>query len=402
MSISPGQKPIAIDQACIDSQVRPLFRRALGRSGVYLANHSLGRPLDRTADDVREGLDLWFTAMDQAWDEGGWLDEAERFRGRLARLLGLPGGQCVVPKSSAGQGLRAVLNSLPQGRPIRVVTTTQEFDSVDFILKTYAHAGRAEVVWVEPDASEGPVQFVSDLASHIPAGTDLVVFSHVAFETGRVAAHTLATIDAAHRAGAAVVLDVYHSAGVLPLDLMALDADFAVGGCYKYLRGGPGAGFLAIHPRHLDAPLGRSLDTGWFAKSGTFAYGRSDQPEWKPGGDGWLESTPPVLLPYQARAGIEFALSIDAASLRADSLDRQARLRDALRAVGQDPFEPTDPEAYGAYSLLPQPNAKETSRRLAALGVTVDARGPFVRFGPDLLNTDEEFRFASEALARLG
>lgn len=402
MSIGSGHKPVAIDQSLIDAQIRPLFRRALARPGVYLANHSLGRPLDQTADDVREGLELWYAVMDQAWEEGGWLDEASRYRDSLAHLLGLPDGQCVVPKSSAGQGLRAVLNSFPQGRPVRVVTTTQEFDSVDFILKTYAHTDRAEVVWVEPDDSDGQVRFVSGLAGHIPAGTDLVVFSHVAFETGRVAVHARATIDAAHRAGAAVVLDVYHSAGVLPLDLIALDADFAIGGCYKYLRGGPGAGFLAIHPRHLEAPLGRTLDTGWFAKSGTFAYGRSDRPEWKPGGDGWLESTPAVLVPYQARAGLEFALRTEAASVRSDSLDRQARLRDALRRAGHDPFEPSDAEAYGSYSLLPHPDAKGAAQRLAALGVTVDARGPFVRFGPDLLNTDDDFRFAAEALARLG
>jgi hypothetical protein len=32
----------------------------------------------------------------------------------------------------------------------------------------------------------------------------------------------------------------------------------------------------------------------------------------------------------------------------------------------------------------------------------VDARGPFVRFGPDLLNTDADFAAAAEALARVG
>ena len=49
-----------------------------------------------------------------------------------------------------------------------------------------------------------------------------------------------AIVAAAHRAGARVLLDVYHSLGVLPVDLTALDVDFAVGGSYKYLRGGPG------------------------------------------------------------------------------------------------------------------------------------------------------------------
>ena len=38
--------------------VAPLFSRALGAANdrIYLANHSLGRPLDAMDDDVRDGL----------------------------------------------------------------------------------------------------------------------------------------------------------------------------------------------------------------------------------------------------------------------------------------------------------------------------------------------------------
>ena len=99
-----------------------------------------------------------------------------------------------------------------------------------------------------------------------------------------------------------MLLDVYHSLGVLPVDVRRLDVDFAVGGSYKYLRGGPGACFLYLAPRHLDGRL-RTLDIGWFAKRDPFAYRRPDPPELAEGGDAFLESTPPVLTLYQARAG---------------------------------------------------------------------------------------------------
>ena len=94
------------------AHVAPLFSRVLAahRDRIYLANHSLGRPLDATEDDVREGLAAWYARLGDAWD--AWNAEMAAFRARLAALLGAPRADCVVPKTSAGQGLRAVLNTL--------------------------------------------------------------------------------------------------------------------------------------------------------------------------------------------------------------------------------------------------------------------------------------------------
>ena len=124
------------------------------------------------------------------------------------------------------------------------------------------------------------------------------------FNTGQRDAGSRRTSSrAAHAAGGRVLLDVYHSLGVLPVDVAALDVDFAVGGSYKYLRGGPGACFLYLHPRHLDGGL-RTLDTGWFAKRDRRSPTRvPTRREFAAGGDAFLESTPPVLPIYQARAG---------------------------------------------------------------------------------------------------
>src|ERR1700747_591609 len=113
--------------------LRHRFSRVLERDEIYLANHSLGRPPDRMADDVRAALDAWYRDMDGAWRL--WLEARERFRSLTGQLIGAPSADCVVPKTSAGQGLRAVLNALP-GKP-RVLTTDAEFDSLDFILRVY-------------------------------------------------------------------------------------------------------------------------------------------------------------------------------------------------------------------------------------------------------------------------
>ena len=90
----------ALDEALIARTIRPLFSRALapGRP-VYLANHSLGRPPDRTATEVQSALDAWYREMGEAWDE--WLAARERFRALTAELVGAPGADSIVPKTSA-------------------------------------------------------------------------------------------------------------------------------------------------------------------------------------------------------------------------------------------------------------------------------------------------------------
>ncbi|HET9046541.1 MAG TPA: aminotransferase class V-fold PLP-dependent enzyme [Casimicrobiaceae bacterium] len=389
-AIGPGELTASI----VDRHVAPLFARhklAYGER-VYLANHSLGRPLDATDDDMREGLERWYVDMGAAWDP--WADEMAAHRDRLARLIGAPNGDCVVPKTSAGQGLRAVLNAL-DGTP-RVVATRGEFDSLDVILREYARRGRIRLSLVEPREDE---RFdTRDIVDAIGAGADLVVVSEVMFNTGQRLTELPAIVAAAHAAGAKILVDVYHATGVIESDVSALDADFAVGGSYKYLRGGPGACFLYIHPRHLDGSL-RTLDIGWFAKEARFAYRRPDPPRFAEGGDGWLESTPPVLTYYQARAGQLFTLALGIARIRSYSLACQRSLVAALASEGVKARGGT--EDRGAFVVVTHPRAVEFADALRAQGIVTDARGPHLRFCPDILTTDDELERASNALARL-
>src|SRR5690349_8165739 len=116
-----------------------------------------------------------------------------------------------------------------------------------------------------PTACAGGRFDTDDIVASSGAGTELVVVSEVIFNTGQRLSDLAKIIAATHARGGRVLLDVYHSIGVFPVDISSIDADFAVGGSYKYLRGGPGACFLYVHPRQLDANL-RTLDIGWFAK----------------------------------------------------------------------------------------------------------------------------------------
>ncbi len=378
----------------LQRHIAPLFSRHKLAYGdrIYLANHSLGRPLDATEDDVRDALALWYAELGGAWDR--WMEEIDAYRARIAALIGATRSDSIVPKTSAGQGLRAVLNtfdSIP-----RIVATRGEFDSLDVILREYAHRERIDLTFVEPH-DDGRFR-TDDIVAAIGERIDLVVISEVMFNSGQRLMDVRRIVDATHSAGGKLLLDVYHSVGVFGVDVATFDVDFAVGGSYKYLRGGPGACYLYVAPRHLDSNL-RTLDIGWFAKEAPFSYERPDPPRFAAGGDAWLESTPPVVTFYQARAGQLFTKAIGVERLRAYSLESQRRLVEMFAA--RDVEVVGAREDHGAFVVATHPRSVGIAQSLRARGIVVDARGAYLRLCPDVLTSDDELVRAAELAAPL-
>lgn len=386
-----------LTESALARHIFPLFSKVLADKDVYLANHSLGRPLDQTGEDVGEAFALWAGKLDGAWEH--WLAEREDFRARIAKLIGAPRPDCIVPKTAAGQGLRTVLNALP--RKPRVLATRGEFDSVDVILKQYAHCGRIEMLWAEPRVSgEFSVDTLIERLTQerLGDGIDLVAISQIMFMTGQIVEGLDRLAAACHRAGARLLVDAYHAVGVIPVDVAAMGADFLIGASYKYLRGGPGAGYLYISPDALASGL-QPLDTGWFAKEDFFSFQRPDPPQLRAGGDSFLEGTPPVFTWYQARAGQQFTLAIGVERLRAYGLDRLRSLKQHLQNSGIE--SRGGDEKHGAFLTVRHNDAMEIPERLATLGVRIDARGDTLRLAPDCLTREEEMGRAAKALAEV-
>jgi kynureninase len=386
-----GEGPLS--ESAIQKFIAPLFSRVLASERVYLANHSLGRPLNAMAEDVAEATSLWYSQMGHAWDP--WLAEREAFRARIAKLIHAPRVDCVVPKTSAGHGLRTVLNALP-GKP-RVISTSGEFDSVDVVLKQYAALGRIEAQWVEADPQG--VFHIEPLIEAVCAGADLAVVSQVMFMTGQILHGIDKLAKACHSKGTKLLVDSYHAMGVIPVDVEKLGADFVIGGSYKYLRGGPGACFLYLSPQVLASGL-RPLDTGWFANADEFAYRRSDPPMLKEGGDAFLESTPPVLTYYQARSGQAFLLAMGVERIREYSQRQLRALRGYLKSEGLTEVLGGDDD-HGAFLAIRIENAKDFAKKMEEEGIVCDARGEWLRLCPDCLTRDSELRRAAKAVGKL-
>lgn len=383
-----------INEMSVKQHISPLFCNALNheKQPIYLANHSLGRMLNQTTRDVLEGLNYWSMHREDAWPY--WLEEMQSFRKQISLLINAPGSDCIIPKTSAGQGLRTILNCY--NKPIRVITSTDEFNSIDHIIKVYAQRKLIHLKQIKPRIHYH--YQIDDFLGALEQGADLMVISMVLFTTGQWLSDLKTLIEAAHRQNTLILLDVYHAAGAIPVDVTELDSDFAIGGSYKYLRGGPGASWLYLNPRHLDGEL-KTLDTGWFAQPQSFAFERPRQPQFAPGGDAFLESTPAILPFYQARAGLKFTLGLGVQRLNEYTIHQQ-RILERLLMQHAIPFLGSIGER-GAFIAIPHPQAEKITLRLKHAGIICDARENLIRICPDILNTEEELTIAIDKLSEL-
>src|SRR5204863_9249593 len=124
--------------------------------------------------------------------------------------------------------------------------------------------------------------------------------SHVLFRSAYV--HDVAAIaERARRVGAVSIVDGYQAVGAMLVDVEALGVDVYIGGCLKWLCGGPGAAFLWVRPGarpRLEPRL-----TGWMAHQQPFAF----EPKLTRRDDAWrfLHGTPNIPALYAARPGLE-------------------------------------------------------------------------------------------------
>ena len=107
-------------------------------------------------------------------------------------------------------------------------------------------------------------------------------------------------------------------------------ADVYIGGCLKWLCGGPGAAFLWIDP-HLHGRLRPRL-TGWMSHQDPFAFG----PRLVRRDDAWrfLHGTPNVSALYAARPGLEIIGRIGPSAIRRKSLRQTSRLLELADSRG--------------------------------------------------------------------
>lgn len=353
----------------------------LGKT-TYLISNSLGAMPRQVYDSVREYAEAWATRGVRAWGDSWW-EMPVRLGDLLEPILGTGPGE-VSFHQNVTLAESIVLSCFDfSGRRRKIVYTSMEFPSVMYLYQS-AQCRGAEVCVIQ--SKDGIGVEIEDLLRAIDERTLLVPVSHVLFKSAYIM-NAREIIRRTHEVGALVVLDVYQSAGTIPINVKDLDVDVVIGGCLKWLCGGPGAAFLWVRPG-LRNKLEPTL-TGWMAHERSFAF----EPEMSMRDDAFrfLNGTPHIPCLYAARPGLEILGKIGIERVRAKS-KRQTRY--IMDLAGQEGFSVTAPEndeERGGTVAIALPHAYEVAQELIRREFLVDFRpGAGVRISPHFYTTDDE------------
>ncbi len=220
----------------------------------------------------------------------------------------------------------------------RVVTTGIEHNSVMRPLREMAKAGLDLVV--APCDHTGALD-LDVLRQLVTPDTRLVVANHASNVVGTILpAGEIAAI--AHQAGALFMLDAAQTAGVLPIDVVALGVDLFAFTGHKGLQGPPGTGGLILGER-VDVDAMRPVFAGGTGSRSE----REEQPEILP--DKFEVGTPNGVGIAGLAAGVRYVMAHGIAAIRADELALTQQLCQGLAAIpGVRVYGPADPAARTA------------------------------------------------------
>src|ERR1700674_5161178 len=293
---------------------------------TYLISNSLGAMPRGVYDAMKGYADTWATRGVRAWEEKWWMLATE-VGDEIGALMNAPKGSLSTHQNVTT--CQAVVASCFDfsGKRNKVVYTDMNFPSVMYFWEAQQATG-ARVHMVKTD--DGITVPTGRLLDAIDEQPLLVPISHVIFRSAYIN-DAKAIIDKAHKVGAYVVLDTFQSLGTVPVDVQALNTDFACGGVLKWLCRGPGVGYLYVR-EDLRAKLRPAL-TGWIAHRRPFGFetGAIDARE---DSFRYLNGTPHVPALYACQPGLDILNAVGIEAIRAKSVRMTTRLLEGAKSRG--------------------------------------------------------------------
>jgi len=361
---------------------------------TYLISNSLGAMPQGVYEAMKSYADIWATRGVRAWEERWWM-LAVQVGDEIGALMNAPPGSVSTHQNVTT--CEAVVASCFDfsGKRNKVVYSDLNFPSVMYFWEAQRAYG-AQVQMVKTD--DGITVPTERFVEAIDEQTLLVPFSHVIFRSAYIQ-DAKAIIEKAHKVGAHVVLDCFQSLGTVPVDVQALDADFACGGVLKWLCGGPGVAYLYVRP-----DLGKKLQpkfTGWFAHQNPMAF-EVGATRYTDGPFRFMNGTSHIPALEAARPGLKIIAEIGIERIREKSQRQTSRLIEMAERQGWRVNSPRSPEKRGGTVSIDMPDAEEVCRELLKRDILVDYRPKAgVRMAPHFYNKDEELETAIAAVEEI-
>lgn len=338
---------------------------------IYLDGNSLGALPRLTSGRVRRLIEeQWGRRLIRSFNEAGWWELPTTLGDRLAPMLGAAPGEVVVCDSTSVNIFKTLTAALRM-RPGRGVVVAE---STSFPTDLYIAEGVPGV------RERRLIGDTAELAGVLDDQVAVVLLNHVDYRTGRLQDMAGLT-ELVHRHGALMIWDLCHSAGALPIELNACEADFAVGCSYKYLNAGPGSpAYVFAAGRHIgevDQPL-----SGWWGHADPFTFEPGYAPD--PGIRRFLSGSQPPMGGVALDASLDIWERVDMKALRAKSLALTDLFIQLAEDAGLEVLTPREHERRGSQVALRHPTADGYAivQALIDRGVIGDFRAPdLMRFG---------------------
>jgi kynureninase len=343
---------------------------------IYLDGNSLG-PMPRAAAGVlgRTIEQEWGHDLIRSWNSAGWFDMPVRLGDRVGALIGATRGQTLVCDTTSINLYKAIHAAIGL-RPDRDVIIAEDaaFPTDLYIIEgAMTSAGRP--MQRRLIGRDGP-----SIDALIDRKVAVAVLSHVDYRTGALL-DIAAITRRLHDAGALVIWDLCHSAGVVEIGFDLHAIDFAVGCTYKYLNGGPGSpAFIAVAKAHQAAaqqPL-----SGWWGHAAPFAFDRDFRPH--QGIKRFLCGTQPIVSLRGVEVALDAMAGAELAALTRKSLALtelfMARVADLLPDL--EIVTPGQPSLRGSQVAIAFDKGYPVIQAMIERGVIGDFRAPdIMRFG---------------------
>ena len=302
MTTLTRQNCIALDAQDPLRELRHQFN--LPDGVIYLDGNSLGVLPDITASRVAATVtEEWGQGLIRSWNNAGWFDMPQRLGNKIAQLIGAAPGEVVATDSTSinlFKVLSTALSIAAIDTPKRKVLVSERSNFPTDLYIAEALCKERGLTLLLVDAQDIQAALTSDVA--------VLMLTHVNYRTG--AMHDMqAVTGAAHAKSILCIWDLAHSAGAVPVDLTAANADFAVGCGYKYFNGGPGApAFVWVNPKHTARDVWQPL-AGWWGHAAPFAFTPDYQAA--PGITRYLCGSQPVLSMTALDCGLDSVLAAE-------------------------------------------------------------------------------------------
>jgi kynureninase len=356
----------------------------LSRS-VYMISNSLGAMPRQTARNLAEYAETWATRGVRGWEERWWEMPLE-VGNKIARIIGAPSGSVSMHENVTTAQMVALSCLRPTAARKRIVCLAMDFPSMVYLYRAQQAAGfELRIVPAESDLAVN----TDRVLDAIDETTAVVAFSHVLFRTSYIM-DAGAIARRAREVGATTMLDTYQSAGIIPVDVDALGVDFAVGGCLKWLCGGPGNAFLYTSPERMAQAT--PAFTGWLSRQHPFDFEiEGTDPDLRADAMHMMNGTPAIPAYYAALAGLDIIHAVGVDRIREASCAMTARLLALVDDYGFTSAASRHPDRLAGTVAVNVPDAQLVSRTLKARDFVVDYRPPVgVRVSPHFYNTMDE------------